>query len=324
MARSARVKPASQVPDSVLASALIDAVHAIQKPVTVAVLAKNLVGPFKRSAVALEPILAGLVAEGRLILLPAASAKKKPAYSTRSIEELARLTVIEVLSGPAAPFSFAKLKSQAIKALAEYAPGINLPRVLEELINDRRVFVHPKCTAAGKIQVKPGDLSYGTTPPRPEAYLAPTLKNLKKQIKTLAVALGPFGVEQGALQRALLGMLQRELGTATTPPLDTTPGSVLPVHGDLSTLAQLIYDRMAELNPAVRTGAMVRLDRLRTLCWDLAETKAEFDNAVRWLAATHRVALHRHDDPHGLTVEERAALVPDDHDGLYNAASWRI
>ena len=331
MARTARVKTTDQVPDSVLEGALIDAVQTMQKPVTAAVLSKNMVGPFKRSAAVFETILGRLAAEGRLILLSPVAAKKKPAYSTRPLDELTRLAILECLTGSAVALPLTKLKSQpALKSLGDYTSALNLSKTLDELVRERKVFVHPKCTAAGKIQARPGDVSFGVSPPKPDLFLDLVLKTIRKQIDPLAKTLEPFGVDPATIYSGLVALLQREYGvTGHQSPDRPKPGRAAgeqehPPQPDLSTLAQQIYDRMAELNPAVRTGAMVRLDRLRTRCWDLAETKEQFDDAVRWLAATHRVALHRHDDPHGLTPEERAALVPDDHDGLYNAASWRI
>ena len=326
MPRSARTKQNTQVSEAVLAGAVVEAVQTLRAPTPATVLARQLIGPFKRTAKALEPVLESLAAEGRLIRLPARSAKKKPAYSTRPVEDLARLAVIDVLSGPDAPLSLAKLRShQALKPVTEYLPDPALREIVEGLVAQRRIYVHPRCTATGKIQAKSADLSYGATPARPDQFIDPGLKAIRKQLTDLTASLKPFGVDAEAIRRALVERVVQELGedgvnrglpgmaraAAATP--------LIPIEE----LASQIQERMAELNPAVRTGAMVRLDRLRSACLDLVAAKAPFDEAVRWLATLQRVALHRHDDPHGLGPTERDALVPDDHGGLYNAISWR-
>ena len=328
MPPSARTRQNNQVSEAMLAGAVVEAVQTLRAPTPATVLAKQLIGPFKRTAKALEPVLESLAAEGRLIRLPARSAKKKPAYSTRPVEDLARLAVVDVLSGPDAPLSLAKLRShKALKPVTEYLPDPALREIVEGLVAQRRIYVHPKCTATGKIQAKPADLSYGATPARPDRFIEPGLKAIRKQLTDLSASLKPFGVDADAIRRALVERVVQELGEDGVnrgPAGLARPASASasPVIG-IEELASQIQERMAELNPAVRTGAMVRLDRLRSACVDLVAAKAPFDEAIRWLATLQRVALHRHDDPHGLGPSERDALVPDDHGGLFNAISWR-
>ena len=316
-----------QVSEAVFAGALVDAVHTLRKPVTAALLAQHLVGPFQCPPAVLEPVLDGLVAEGRLILLPARSTQQKPAYSTREIRELARLTVLDILSDPEASLSLAKLKSHpGFKQVAGYLSEDVLPRILAQLVSERRIFVHPKCTATGKIQTKLAEVSYGSSPARAELYLTSTLKGLQKQLKVLAVALQPFGVDADSVRHAFLAAIRDEYGTEleVASATGTSRSEVRVSTEDPSGLGLQIYRRMTDLNPAVRTGAMVRLDRLRTLCWDLAETKSQFDEAIRWLANTHHVVLHHHNGQRELSSEETASLVPDNRAGFYDAVSWRI
>jgi hypothetical protein len=212
-----------------------------------------------------------------------------------------------------------------MKPVTEYLPDPALRAIVENLVAQRRIFVHPKCSATGKVQSKPADLSFGSAPARPEPFVKPSLKAIRKQLSTLSSDLEPFGVDADAVRRAFLDLVAREFADEPGAQPASGAGSGLPAPAvDLANVARQIHERMADMNPAVRTGAMIRLDRLRASCRDFVTEKALFDDAVRFLATTQRVALHRHDDPHGLGPDEREALVPEDHGGLYNAISWRL
>jgi DNA-binding MarR family transcriptional regulator len=276
---------------------LLQALDQTQEPVTAKDFRRELTGPFKLPEGKLAATLDYLVEQGRVVrYAPIRANAKNSRYWTRDQHQYARRIVTKELSrkGPK-PWRYLNTRLNAtLKGISKD----QIEQVREGMLADRQLFEWPPL---GTQRVS----KYSVEPPDPKVYLAAALE------KTVG-KLNKAGVGREQMARAALELLGVEAKALCEPPASREE------------LGQRIIERMQELVPAAANGALVSIrDLRRSLDFQVAN-KAAFDEAVLWLAAEGRVALHRHDFPLGLSTEERAEMVPDGHGGFYIGIAFRV
>ena len=111
-------------------------------------------------------------------------------------------------------------------------------------------------------------------------------------------------------------------GEGRSRPRLPNPSDVNPKNRRLL-LRNVYYSGMVDTVPAAANGAPVSLRELRRSMDFQNVSKSAFDRAVLRLADEGKVALHRHDFPTGLSIEERSELVSDGTGDLYVGIALR-
>jgi hypothetical protein len=88
-------------------------------------------------------------------------------------------------------------------------------------------------------------------------------------------------------------------------------------------LKKVILERMLEIEPAARQGAMVYVPELSRAVDFQQGQQGEFQQAVWELVRQERIALHRHGHPANLSPEERGSLITDEQGNYYHGISMR-
>ena len=238
----------------------------------------------------IDPALKGLVAEGRLhIWQPGKTAQ----YCLFDPQSAAQETLLKALAD--GPLTERNVVDWVKKKLTGYNAK-NLEQHLSPLLHSGQVIEHPKY---GKTKAR-----YGLKAPEPDLYL----ERAKSEIETVHRLLAPSGVSLEAIFRSLaeqLGLETRPSTNGREKPEDRTP---------LAEAERLILEGIARLQPLGQRRALVSIRELRRL---LTLMKNDFDRAVFSLAVKGRVALHHHDFPSSLTLDEREEMVRDDRGTYY-------
>lgn len=291
----AKKKPVSP-PSPETREHLLSLFAATTEPITASQASKLLTGPHKLKEAEALPILDEFVAAAKLQTFPPKTAKGKPRYWDRGINELARLMILATVEKKGA------LAKADLRKATKQVPEAAFETAFQGLTQTRTLFEHPPL---GKKKTP----SYGKLPPSPDAYL----KDLGAQLTKLVAQLIVARVPEAELRRALVQLVEATgvpFGGAAKPPAAASlPESTV----DLVSLIKRI-------EPAAMNGALVAARELRRAA---NLVKSQFDAAVLDLARQGRLMLHRHDFAGGLEPAEREELVTDGAGTYYVGVALR-
>lgn len=274
---------------------LLSLFAATTEPITASQASKLLSGPHKLKEAEVIPILDEFVASAKLQAFPPKTAKGKPRYWDRGIDELARLTILATVDKKGA------LAKADLRKAVKQVPEAAFETAFQSLTETRTLFEHPPL---GKKKV----LSYGRLPPSPDAYL----KDLGAQLTKVVAQLSAARVPEAELRRALVQLVE-----ATGVPF----GGV--AKAEASAKPEQAVDLVSlikRIEPAAINGALVAARELRRAA---NLVKSQFDAAVLDLARQGRLMLHRHDFANGLEPAEREELVTDGAGTYYVGVALR-
>lgn len=261
---------------------ILKVIQATPEPVTVAQVAKLLTAPHKFKEAQLTPVIESLASESQLNQLPPKTAKGKPRYWDRGLQDLGRILILALIDkkGPQGQSELRKATKQL--ADADFAAAF------QKLIATNSLFEHPPL---GKKKTP----SFGMQPPSPDAYLRDIGTQLAKTVALLIAAQ----VSADDLRRSLVQLVE---STGISFANRISPGSIpSPQETDLLGL-------MRRIESGAENGALVAARDLRRAA---QLEKGQFDHAVLDLARQGRLMLHRHDFANGLSASERDELVTD-------------
>ncbi len=220
--------------------------------------------------------LKALVEHGRLY------AWSPTRWSARPLEDSLRELVLAALS--LEPLTRSEIERRIPTSGRKLLPG-----VLRQLIDEGRLFKHPRRGRREEFALGPAD---------PADYLEPDLGRL-------VAGLVRKGFTPEAVRTAIA---QRLAGAAPAAEPD---------------LAAALLAAMEQLDPQVRQGALVYVPHLRVAMAGRVRAKADFDRLVLALAGQRRVQVQAHPVPSQLSDAEREAMVPDGTGGFYMAIGRR-
>jgi hypothetical protein len=237
-------------------------------------------------------------------------------YWLPELEEQAASRFIEMLSE--CPLTAKELERKLPRVLAGWPPA-RRQELIERLLKERRIYKVSHLAGSAKLfsvsqQLTPQDcvkvaLQLAIIKLKPKGITA-------EQVYAMAQELSPG--QTAPLQQLPVETESLRPSHDQTEPAPTRPAGPAPDSADLG---QLITDRMILLKPGARNAAPVSLGELRrSLAAEFAD-KAAFDRAVLQLAASGRVALHRHDFPSSLSQEDRDL---DERGNYYISIALRV
>jgi hypothetical protein len=263
------------------------ALEGAAEPLTVKQLRDRLTGPYKLAAERLSELLEELASTGKIYRFAAKAPSKQPRYWSRSVEEYARETLLDLLARRP------QTQAEIMKALKTKLKGYDERRQIELLKRLRReklVKVLPPFLGGRAIR-------FGRQSPDPCDYIQDAFQKLGKK----------------------LGLSSDELIHAAR----TLPVSQRRTPRSQQDLGDRLLAQIMRIKLAAAEGELVPLDQLwRSLQkegWD----KASFDRTVLSLAEENRVSLQRHNFPYGLGDHERAQLVADEWNNYYVGIALR-
>lgn len=275
---------------------VLAAVQSTAEPMTAGQLSKLLVAPHKLTEAKLTPILEEFVHTSRLKLFGAKTAKGKPRYWDRGVNELGQLLITAAIAkkGP--------LARTALRTAAKQVSDEIFEAAMKSLLDTGAIFEHPPLLKKKEL--------FGTTPPSPDPYLTAIGTQLTKVVDQLLAAKVP----QAEVRRSLLELVEATGISVLSAAVAHEAASPPPVADvDLLTL-------MKRIEPAAENGALVPARDLRRAA-NIEKTR--FDHAVLDLARQGRVMLHRHDFAAGLSEAERDELVTDGRGTYYVGMALR-
>ena len=289
-------KSTAALPTSETLERVIAVIQGTSEPMTAGQISKLLVAPHKLSEAKLTPVLDEFVLTSRLKSFAAKTAKGKPRYWDRSVNELGRSLIIAAIAkkGPQARTS--------LRTAAKQVPNETFEAAMKFLVETGVIFEHPPLLKKKE--------TYGTTPPAAGPYLAVVGTQLTRIVDQLLVAKVP----PSELRRSLLELVE---STGISIYASTTPIEPAAVSQDTDIDLLALIRR---IEPAADQGALVPARDLRRVA-KLA--KAHFDRAVLDLARQGRVMLHRHDFAAGLSEADRDELVTDGSGAYYVGMALR-
>lgn len=275
---------------------VLTVVQSTAEPVTAGQLSKLLAAPHKLTEAKLTPILDEFVLGSRLKSFPAKTAKGKPRYWDRGVNELAQSLITAAISkkGPQA--------WSALRTAAKQVPGETFDAAMKSLLDTGAIFEHPPLLKKKEL--------FGTTPPSPGPYLVAIGTQLTKVVDQLVAAKVPHS----DVRRSLLELVEAT-GISVFSGATAQEAASAPSVADVDLLAL-----MKRIEPAAENGALVPARDLRRAA---QVEKTRFDHAVLELARLGRVMLHRHDFAAGLTESERDELVTDGRGSYYVGMALR-
>jgi hypothetical protein len=289
-----KAPPAPPSPETL--ERILAVVQTTTEPMTAGQLSKLLVAPHKLTEAKLTPILEEFVKTSRLKLFDAKTAKGKPRYWDRGVNELGQSLITAAIAkkGPQA--------RTALRTAAKQVPDETFEAAMKSLQDTGAIFEHPPLLKKKQL--------FGTTPPSPGPYLAAIATQLTKVVDQLLAAKVP----QSEVRRVLLELVEATGISVFSRAAAQEAASPPPVADvDLLTL-------MKRIEPAAENGALVPARDLRRAA-NIEKTR--FDHAVLDLARQGRVMLHRHDFAAGLSEVERDELVTDGRGTYYVGMALR-
>jgi hypothetical protein len=272
---------------------VLRALQQSSQPMNVSKLAKAVPKSALKVKTDLPELLQELVKAGQVRSHQARSA----VYWLPKLEEQAGARVLEALND--VPLTQTELKSKLRSLLV----GWPLPKrneIIDLLIKEKRVYKVAPLAGKAKLLSAHAELT-------PQDYIKLSLR--------LAVAkLKPMGFTAEQVFAATYSLLQQG-PTVDKPSVQSAPKR---------DFGNTILERMIQLKLAAANGALVSLSDLRRSLAAEIPDKSAFDRAVLRLAESDRVALHRHDYPGGLSLEERDALVVDDRGDYFVGIALRV
>lgn len=292
--------------DAELAEIVRKTLDRSDQPLTLSQLRVQLTGPFRRKPEELRSVVGALVAQGAVFELPKYGRNHR--YWTRDLDTYARQVLIEALS--AKPLTRAELNAK-VKTRFRDVPESRRGELFQNLLRNAVIHKLPRFVGANADR-------FSAATADPMQYVEDALR---KVCKTLA-AVGISEDDVYAAARTLVGPAAPQLAPhAAREQTNDAP----PLPGDQArpNLHELLLERMLEIEPAARQGAMVYIPELRRSLDFQPAGSAEFENVVWSLVRQGRVALHKHGHPAGLSPDERSALIRDERGNHYHGISLR-
>lgn len=291
-AKKTAVPPGPPSPETI--EHVFAAIQTSAEPVTAAQISKLLVAPHKLSEAKLTPILDEFVNASRLKMYSAKTAKGKPRYWDRGVNDLARSLILGAIAkkGP--------LARPALKTACKQVPESAFEEAMRQLRTADGLYLHPPLGKKKEL--------FGTVPPSPEPYLKDVGLQLAKTVEQLADAK----VATSAIRRCVLELVE-SAGVSLLASGVSEPHRPPPTHVDLLTL-------MRRIEPGAENGALVAARDLRRAA---GIEKSQFDQTVLDLARQGRLMLHRHDFAAGISESDRDELVTDGHGTYYVGMALR-
>ncbi len=291
------------------AGLLLKALQQAKRPLPATKLRSALPNTLRPSKGRLKQLLDELISLGQM---RSGSRGKSVYYWPPELEEEARARILEAIGNQ--PLTQGQLKGKFRSLLVGW-PGNVLQQMLEQLIEERRVYKLPAPAGRGFL--------LSAHPPDPRQYLQEPVrklidklyKELAKELDKLAKKLAPV-ITTAALSVAARELLQQALTT------EVSKGAGGPVV-DISEASQLILAAMVKIEPAAANGALVPLRDLRQALKTQIPDKVTFDKGALQLFAQGQVDLTRHHHPSILSEAEREELVSDGQGNYYNGIVLR-
>ncbi len=276
---------------------LLKTLQQADRPLTISQIRKQLPsGKYKLSEKRIAEILDDQLRQQRVYRFKP-SGGKSDRYWTRDHEDYARETILKRLDErPMTRSDLIRRTNAELRDCSEEKRRDLLNRMLKE-------------GALRKWPAMIGGRSelFSTRPPDSQFYIEHALTKLCKKLDLPREKL----IEDA--QRLLTRTQQK-------PGLESGPAS----EPDREDFTQLILDRIIQIKPAAKTGALVSLTELRGALKDKIPDKASFDEAVIRLAEQESVALQYHDFPASLNQDELNGLVTDGRGNYYIGVSLRL
>lgn len=263
------------------------ALEGATEPVSVKQLRDRLTGPYKLHAERLSELLEELVASGNLHRFAPKAPSKQPRYWTRSVEEFARETMLDLLA------QRPQTQAELLKRLKTKLQGYDERRqieLLKRLRRERLIKVLPPFLGGRATR-------FGRQSPDPCDYIQDAFKKIGKR----------------------LGLSSEEVLYAAR----TLPVSQVKNPRSQKDLSDRLLAQIMRIKLAAAEGELVPLDQLWHSLQQEGWDKASFDRTVLNLAEENRVSLQRHNFPYGLGDQERAQLVADEWNNYYIGIALR-
>jgi hypothetical protein len=257
------------------------------EPVTAQQLRDRLTGPYKLSPEKLAQLLEDLVSAGSIYRFAPKAPSKKPRYWSRSVDEYARETILNLLAQR--PLTQAEI----LKSLKAKLTGYDERRqieLLKHLRQEKLVKVLPPFLGGRTLR-------FGRQSPDPCDYVQDAIKKIGKR----------------------LGLPAEEVLYAAR----TLPVAHLKRPRSQKDLSEKLLAQIMRIKLAAAQGELVPLDQLWRSLQNEGWDKASFDRTVLSLAEENRVSLQRHNFPYGLGDQERAQLVADEWNNYYVGIALR-
>ncbi len=268
---------------AVVAKALTEAAE----PVTVQQLRDRLTGPFKLPADKLALLLEELVSGGTIYRFAPKAPSKQPRYWSRSFEDYARETMLDLLE------QRPRTQAELLKRLKAKLKGYDERRqieLLKRLRQEKLVKVLPPFLGGRTTR-------FGRQPPDPCDYVQDAIKKIGKK----------------------LGLPADEVLYAAR----TLPVTQLKKPLSQKDMSEKLLAQIMRIKLAAAQGELVPLDQLWRSLQNEGWDKASFDRTVLRLAEENRVSLQRHNFPFRLGDQERAQLVADEWNNYYIGIALR-
>jgi hypothetical protein len=289
------------------AGLLLRALQQAKQPLPVTKLRSALPNALRPSKGRLKQLLDELISLGQV---RSSSRGKSVYYWPPELEEEARARILEAIGNQ--PLTQRQLKGKFRSLLVGW-PGNVLQQMLEQLIEERRVYKLPAPAGKGFL--------LSAHPPDPRQYLQePVRKLIDKLYKELAKELDKLAKKLEITTAALSVVARELLQQALTT--EVSKGAGGPVV-DISEASQLILAAMVKIEPAAANGALVPLRDLRQALKTQIPDKVTFDRGALQLFAQGQVDLTRHHHPSILSEAEREELVSDSQGNYYNGIVLR-
>ncbi|MEP7342943.1 MAG: hypothetical protein ABI977_34770 [Acidobacteriota bacterium] len=273
------------------------------QPLPVAKLAKaiqkSVPVPGKDLPELLKQLLKPLVETGEI---RSGKVRRSDVYWLPSLEDQASERILEPLHE--APLTQTDLKNKLPSLLLGW-PKSKREEMLARLIKEKRVYRVASLAGNAKLLSIRAELT-----PRDYVRLALQLAVVKLKPKLNSEQV--YALAQEFLQSVSTGQAEPTLLTSTLAPSNLAVSNVVTPNPE-----QIILERMASIEPAAATGALVSLSELRRAVAAEIPEKTSFDQAVRRLAEQGFVVLARHDYPAGLSPQERDESVSDEQGNYF-------
>lgn len=299
--------PAPAGTDAELAEIVRKTLDRSEQPLTLSQLRSQLTGPFRRSPDELGRVLEMLVAQGAVFELPKYRGSAR--YWTRDLDAYARQVFVETLAGK--PLTRAELKAKTKIRLRDLSES-RQARIFEDLLRERVIHKLPRFV--------------GATADRFSAVTADPMHYVEDALRKVCNTLAAVGLSEGevyAAARKVVGSHDAQQQPVHPAREEMPDAPQIPSAEPRPNLQELLLERMVEIEPAARQGAMVYVPELRRALDFQPAASAEFDEAVWALVRQGRVALHKHGHPAGLPADERGALITDERGNHYHGISLR-
>lgn len=287
---------------ALIGSAVQTAILQLEQPLTSKEFLKRLSVPVKLTEPEVLPSLQAAVEQGKLFLIPAATAKGQPRYWNRDLISFGQQVVLDLVrkKGPQPPAVLLKSLKGFSKEQSE--------RVLAEALAKKELWRYPVC---GKVKKE----LLGGAPPSPTPYL----KEVLLQLESIVPALLGAGVSSHELRRSLIEVMESAGVSLLSSESSSAHGVSIKQRGTGGRPDLIAV--MKRIEPRAERGALVSAAELRK---GIEMAKQDFDRTVLELARQQQLTLHRHDYPGSLTPEARDELVSDGTGAYYVGMAIRV